>query len=99
MTTNWILPIGVDDFNDKKASDWIMPFDNFDDGKKGVKSSLEEELNISMKTKDARTLEHWGKISSNLNSCFTLILTIEPTIPIVRMVSKELWAKLSPTMW
>jgi hypothetical protein len=33
-----------------------MPFNNFIDEGKGVKSSPEEEVDISMKTKDARTL-------------------------------------------
>jgi hypothetical protein len=35
-----------------------MPFGNSIDKGRVVKSSLEEELDISMKTKDARTLEH-----------------------------------------
>jgi hypothetical protein len=28
-----------------------------------------------MKTKDARTLEHWGKVSSTSNCCFTILTT------------------------
>jgi hypothetical protein len=35
-----------------------MPFDDFIDKGSGVKSSLMEESNNSMKIEDARTLEH-----------------------------------------
>jgi hypothetical protein len=35
-----------------------MPFDNFVDEGRGVKSSHEEESNSSMKIEDVRTLEH-----------------------------------------
>jgi len=35
-----------------------MPFDNFVDKGRGVKSSPKEELDNSMKKEDARALEH-----------------------------------------
>ncbi len=74
-TRDWILSIGVDGSNNKEALNWKMPFGNSIDKGRVVKSSLEEELDISMKTKDARTLEHWGKVSSTSNCCFTILTT------------------------
>jgi hypothetical protein len=64
-----------------------MSFNDSVDKGRGVKSSLEEELNSSMKTENARTLEDWRKVSSTLSSCFTIISTIELIILTVMMFS------------
>jgi len=45
----------MDGFENKKTSDWKMPFDDFINKGRGVKSSPKEESNNSMKTQDART--------------------------------------------
>jgi len=57
-TTNWILPIGVDGFDNKKTSNWKIHFDNFVNKGRGVKSSFKEESDSSMNIKNASALEH-----------------------------------------
>jgi hypothetical protein len=44
--------------NDSWAPHRKIPFGDFVDKGRGVKSSLEEELDGSMKTKDVKTFEH-----------------------------------------
>jgi hypothetical protein len=74
-----------------------MPFDNFVDEGSDVKSSPTEESDNSMKVVDARASKHWGRVSSTSSSYF-IVLTTKLAVPAIRMVSWELWAKLSPTM-
>jgi hypothetical protein len=78
--------MGVDGFDNKKTSTKKMPFGDFVNEGRVVKSSFEEESNSSMKIKDAKASEHLGGMSSTLNSYFK-IFTIEPTIFVIRMVS------------
>ncbi len=87
----------MDGFDNKETTNWIMPFTNFVNEKRGVKSSAKEESKNLMKTKDARASKHWGRVSSTSSSCFT-VLTIKPVIPTIRMAFWEVGAKLSPTM-
>jgi hypothetical protein len=48
----------MDGFDNKETTNLIMPFTNFVNEKRGVKSSAKEESKNLMKTKDARASKH-----------------------------------------
>ncbi len=80
---------------DSGVADWRIVFGDFVDEGKGVKSSLEEELNNSMKTKNARAFKHWRKMWLTLVSCFT-ILTTELVILNIKMVFESCESNYPP---
>jgi hypothetical protein len=63
-----------------------------------MKSSPKEELDNSMKIDEVAMFKNRGWMSLISCFCFT-ILTINPTIIGVKIVSWKLWVKLLPTMW
>lgn len=80
-----------------KESDWEIKFNNIMDEKWGVKLSPEEESNSSMKSNEEGLTKDRGSMSLTSCSCFT-ILIIDLIVLGIKIVSWELWGRLSPTM-
>ncbi len=81
-----------------REPNWQIKFGDIVDKGWGVKSSPEQKSDSSMKTNEEGLFENKGWMSLTSCSCFT-ILTTNPIVLDVKIVSWKLWIKLSPTMW